>query len=384
MRHRLFFCFYSRWLQYVVPAVFLLAASVCAVAADYPQPTEADYVIRDFHFGSGQTLPELRIHYRTLGQPQRDGNGVVRNAVLILHGTTGSGKQFLVDEFAGELFGSGQLLDATKYFIILPDDIGHGGSSKPSDGLHAKFPNYGYLDMLEAEHRLVSDALHINHLRLVLGTSMGGMHTWLWGEQYPDFMDALMPLSSLPVEISGRNRMWRKMVSEAIRSDPAWNDGEYSQQPPALRWVGELMFLMSSNPLTRYQQAPSAKSADTLMDDDADKFVKTHDANDVLYAFESSSDYNPKPALDRIKAPLLAINSADDLINPPDLGILESEIKHVPHGRASVIPESSETRGHGTHTRAIVWKQHLEELLKQTALNATLCGAFRLMTRHSD
>jgi homoserine O-acetyltransferase len=347
-------------------SVAILATAVLSRAADYPQPKEADYVIHDFRFRSGQTLPELRMHYRTLGQPRHDEKGAVRNTVLILHGTTGSSKQFLVDEFAGELFGKGGLLDAQKYFIILPDDIGHGGSSKPSDGLHAKFPNYGYVDMVEAEHRLVSDGLKVNHLRLVLGTSMGGMHTWLWGEQHPDFMDALMPLASLPTQISGRNRMWRKMVSEAIRGDPEWKDGNYTSQPQSLRWVGELMFFMSSNPLARYQQAPTAPQADKVMDDYAVDFLKTHDANDVLYAFESSSDYDPTPGLEKIAAPLVAINSADDLINPPDLGILETGIKRVKHGHAIVIPESAETRGHGTHTRAVVWKQYLEKLLQET------------------
>ena len=354
------------WPRSLYAGAIFLALTSLSWAADYPQPTEADFVIKDFHFHSGQTLPELRIHYRTLGQPQRDKNGKVCNAVLILHGTTGNGKQFLVDEFAGELFSKGALLDAEKFYIILPDDIGHGGSSKPSDGLHAKFPNYDYLDMVRGEHQLVTDGLKVNHLRLVLGTSMGGMHTWLWGEQYPDFMDALMPLASLPAEISGRNRMWRKMVSEAIRGDPDWKQGEYAEQPPSLRWVSELMFLMSSNPLARYQEAPTAQQADKLMDDYAANFLKTHDANDVLYAFESSSDYDPGPSLEKIQAPLIAINSADDLINPPDVGILEREIKRVPHGKAIVIPESSETRGHGTHTRAVVWKQYLEELLKST------------------
>ncbi|HZZ26740.1 MAG TPA: alpha/beta fold hydrolase [Pirellulales bacterium] len=257
-------------------------------------------------------------------------------------------------------------LDAEKFYIILPDDIGHGGSSKPSDGLHAKFSSYDYSDMVEAEHQFVTNGLKVNHLRLVLGTSMGGMHTWLWGEQYPDFMDALMPLASLPAEISGRNRMWRKMVSDAIRSDPDWKNGEYAQQPYSLRWVSELMFLMSSNPLVRYQEAPTAKQADKIMDDYVKEFPSRHDANDVLYAFESSSNYNPGPKLEKIKAPLVAVNSADDLINPPDVGILEREIKRVPHGKAVVIPESSETRGHGTHTHAVVWKQYLEELLNQT------------------
>jgi homoserine O-acetyltransferase len=350
----------------VAIGLILLTANGLTDAAEYPQPAEADYVIKDFHFRCGEAMPELRVHYHTLGQPRRDENGVVRNAVLILHGTTGSGKQFLVDEFAGELFGKGQLLDAGKYYLILPDDIGHGNSSKPSDGLHAVFPNYGYLDMVDAEHRLVADGLKVNHLRLVLGTSMGGMHTWLWGEQYPDFMDALMPLASLPVQISGRNRMWRKMVSEAIRGDPEWKNGQYGMQPTSLRWVAELMFFMSSNPLARYQQAPTSEQADKIMDDYASNFLKTHDANDALYAFESSHDYDPAPGLEKIQAPLVAINSADDLINPPDLGILETEIKRVKHGQAIVVPESSETRGHGTHTRAVVWKQYLEKLLKDT------------------
>ena len=240
--------------------VFFISTSVLLLgapcrAADYPTPKEADYIIHDFPFQTGASLSELKIHYRTLGTPQRDDHGKVKNAVLILHGTTGSGKQFLVDEFAGQLFGKGQLLDAEKYFIILPDDIGHGESSKPSDGLRAKFPQYDYADMVDAEHRLVVDGLGVNHLRLVLGTSMGGMHTWLWGETYPDFMDALMPLASLPSQISGRNRMWRRIISEAIRNDPAWNNGNYQSQPAALRTVGEIMFFMSSNPLALSRSA---------------------------------------------------------------------------------------------------------------------------------
>ena len=239
--------------------VFFISTSVLLLgapchAADYPAPKEGDYVIHDFPFQNGATLPELKIHYRTLGTPQRDDHGKVKNAVLILHGTTGNGKQFLVDEFAGQLFGKGQLLDAEKYFIILPDDIGHGESSKPSDGLHAKFPQYDYADMVDAQHRLVVDGLGVNHLRLVLGTSMGGMHTWLWGETYPDFMDALMPLASLPEQISGRNRMWRRIISEAIRNDPAWNNGNYQSQPAAYahrRRTHVLHEQQSAGPLSR-------------------------------------------------------------------------------------------------------------------------------------
>jgi homoserine O-acetyltransferase/O-succinyltransferase len=344
----------------------LLAAGRFSLAADIPQPVEGDYVIRDYRFRSGETLPELRIHYRTLGEPVRDDKGVVRNAVLILHGTTGSGDQFSRPEFAGELFAKGRPLDADRYYIILPDDIGHGKSSKPSDALRARFPHYGYLDMIDVEYKLVTGGLKVNHLRLVMGTSMGGMHTWLWGEIYPDFMDALMPLASLPAQISGRNRMWRKMISEAIRTDPQWNQGEYAAQPRGLCFAAEMLCFMSSNPLLRYQEAPTAPLADKLLDDYATKAMKTMDANDVLYAVESSGDYDPGPALESIQAPLLAVNSADDLINPPDLGILEREIKRVKRGKAILIPESAETRGHGTHTRAVVWKQYLEELLKDT------------------
>jgi homoserine O-acetyltransferase/O-succinyltransferase len=350
----------------IIHLVLLISAPGILRAGDIPQPAQGDYSIRDYHFRSGQTLPELRMHYRTLGKQVRDEKGTVRNAVLIMHGTTGSGDQFSRPEFAGELFIKGGTLDAERYYIILPDDIGHGQSSKPSDGLHAKFPKYGYLDMIDAEHRLVADGLKVNHLRLVMGTSMGGMHTWLWGEKYADFMDALMPLASLPAQISGRNRMWRTMISEAIRTDPAWLGGEYTSQPPSLRFAAEILFFMSGNPLMRYQEAPTGQQADKLLDEYAAKAMKTMGANDVLYAVESSRDYDPGPDLESIKAPLVAINSADDLINPPDLGILEREIKRVKHGKAVLIPESPETRGHGTHTRAVVWKQYLEELLKET------------------
>ncbi len=223
-----------------------IAAANFAFAADYPTPTESDFTIRDFRFTSGETLPELRLHYRTLGKPEKDAQGKTTNAVLIMHGTTGSGAQFIRPEFAGELFGAGQPLDATKFFIVLPDGIGHGKSSKPSDGMHAKFPRYGYLDMIEADYRLLTDALGVNHARLVMGTSMGGMHTWLWGELHPDFMDALMPLASLPTQISGRNRAWRRIVIDAIRNDPAWNGGEYKSQPPSLHTAAQMLWFMSS------------------------------------------------------------------------------------------------------------------------------------------
>ena len=345
-----------------------LAASF-AFTADYPTPAEGDYTIRDFKFTSGETLPELRLHYRTLGKPEKDAQGKTTNAILIMHGTTGSGAQFIRPEFAGELFGKDQPLDATKFFIVLPDGIGHGKSSKPSDGMHARFPRYGYLDMIEAQYRLLTEGLGVNHARLVMGTSMGGMHTWLWGELHPDFMDALMPLASLPTQISGRNRAWRRTVIDAIRNDPAWNGGEYpagAGQPPSLRTAAEMLWFMSSNPVLRQKEAPTLAKTDELLDKFVQQILKTDDANDVLYAVEASHDYDPGPNLEKIRAPLLAINSADDLINPPELGILEREIKRVPHGRAIVMPLTEKTRGHGSHTVAALWKDQLVELLKET------------------
>ena len=350
----------------------LLSISVARFvsAADYPAPTEGDYTIHDFKFASGETLPELRLHYRTLGTPQKHAQGKTTNAVLIMHGTTGSGAQFIRPEFAGELFGKDQPLDATKFFIVLPDGIGHGKSSKPSDGPHAKFPRYGYLDMVEAQYRLLTEGLGVNHARLVMGTSMGGMHTWLWGELHPNFMDVLMPLASLPTQISGRNRAWRRIVVDAIRNDPAWTGGEYpagAGQPPSLRTAAEMLWFMSSNPVLRQKDAPTLAKTDEILDKFVEQIVKADDANDVLYAVEASHDYDPGPNLEKIRAPLLAINSADDLINPPELGILETEIKRVPHGRAIVIPMSDKTRGHGSHTIASLWKDQLLELLKETA-----------------
>jgi homoserine O-acetyltransferase len=344
---------------------FLLAVSF-ASAADYPAPTEGDFTIRDFKFASGETLPELRLHYRTLGKPEKDAEGKTTNAILIMHGTTGSGAQFIRPEFAGELFGKDQPFDAAKFFIVLPDGIGHGKSSKPSDGMHAKFPRYGYIDMVEADYRLLTEGLGVDHARLVMGTSMGGMHTWLFGELHPDFMDALLPLASLPTQISGRNRAWRRMVIDAIRNDPAWNGGEYKTQPPSLRTAAEMLWFMSSNPVLRQKDAPTLAKTDEVLDKFVEQIVKTDDANDVLYALEASHDYDPGPNLEKIQAPLLAINSADDLINPPELGILEQEIKRVPHGRAIVIPLSDKTRGHGSHTLAILWKDQLVGLLKET------------------
>ncbi len=347
----------------------LITVAGTLAAADYPTPTEGDYTIHNFKFASGETLPELRIHYRTLDKIDKDAQGKTRNAVLIMHGTTGSGAQFIRPEFAGELFGKDQPLDATKFLIVLPDGIGHGKSSRPSDGLHAKFPHYGYIDMVVAQYRLLTEGLGVNHARLVMGTSMGGMHTWLWGESHPEFMDALMPLASLPTQISGRNRAWRHIIIDVIRNDPSWNSGEYpanAGQPPSLRTAAEMLWFMSSNPVLRQKEAPTLAKTDEALDKFVNDYLKTGDANDVLYALEASHDYDPGPNLEKIHAPLLAINSADDSINPPELGILEREIKRVPHGRAIVIPLSDKTRGHGSHTVASLWKDELIKLLKES------------------
>jgi homoserine O-acetyltransferase len=350
--------------QVVLGALVATLPALGAPAA--APPAERDIVLRDFRFASGGTLTQPRLHIRTYGTPERDASGTVRNAVLILHGTTGSGAQFVRNEFAGELFGPGQPLDAVRYFIVMPDGIGHGQSSKPSDGLHARFPHYGYRDMVEAQFRLLTEGLDVNHLRLILGTSMGGMHIWLWGELHPDFADALMPLASLPTQISGRNRVWRRLVIDAIRGDPAWQGGEYAAQPPSLRTAAEMLFFMSSNPLLRQREMATLEQSDTALDAFVARELAVLDANDVLYALEASRDYDPGPALERITAPLFAVNSADDLINPPELGILEREIVRVRRGRALVLPLSEQTRGHGTHTLAALWKSYLVELLRQS------------------
>jgi homoserine O-acetyltransferase/O-succinyltransferase len=347
-------------------AIFL-ALTVCSGMAiaqsTTPTPDQADYVLKNFRFTSGESLPELKIHYRTLGKPQRDARGVVRNAVLIGHGTGGTGAQFIQPNFAGQLFGPGQPLDTARYYIILTDGIGHGQSTKPSDGLRARFPRYGYNDMVEAQYRLLTEGLSVNHLRLVMGTSMGGMQSWVWGERHPDFMDALMPLASVPTQISGRNRVFRRVIIDAIRNDPEWHGGDYTAEPPSLKVAEDMMFFMGQNPIIRQQAMPTLKESDAVLDKYVAEQTKTADANDLLYQVEASWDYDPGPGLEEIRAPLLAINSADDLINPPELGILEREVKRVPKGRAVVIPLSPETHGHQSHTIAALWKNYLLELL---------------------
>jgi homoserine O-acetyltransferase/O-succinyltransferase len=364
---RKMFTYLVRWAA-ALPLFVMLAghASAASPVSTYTTPVEGDYVITNFTFTSGETLPQLRVHYYTIGKPVRDSRGMVRNAVLIGHGTGGSGDVFLRPQFAGELFGPGQPLDAAKYFIVLPDGIGHGKSSKPSDGLHARFPHYGYTDMVTAEFRLLTEGLGVNHARLIMGTSMGGMQTWVWGEQHPDFMDALMPLASLPTQVAGRNRVWRRLIIDAIRNDPDWHGGDYQKQPPSLKTAAEMLWLVSSNPIVRQHEAPTLAQADEEVDAYVADYVKTGDANDIMYAADASHDYDPGPGLEKIRAPLLAVNSADDLINPPELGILEREIKRVPHGRVIVIPLSDRTRGHQTHSLPVLWKADLESLLRES------------------
>ena len=352
--------------------LMLILTSVCILAQtppsqNWPPPQEGDYTVHNFHFQSGETMPEVRMHYWTLGKPTKDGNGRTTNAVLVLHGTGGTGRGLLRPIFAGVLFGPGQLLDASKYYIILPDNVGHGKSSKPSDGMHAHFPEYDYSDMIALQHEMVEKGLGVNHLRLVMGTSMGCMHSWMWGEVYPNMMDALMPLACLPVQIAGRNRLWRKMVIEGIRQDPEWKNGEYTTQPrAAMQLSGDIMTIAGSAPLHMQQDLPTRDAADKHLDESQRRSAETFDANDLLYAVSSSRNYDPSGNLDSIQAPVMYINSADDFINPPELGIAEREIKKVKRGKFVLLPTSLNTYGHGTHTHAAVWQQYLKELLEES------------------
>jgi homoserine O-acetyltransferase len=351
-----------------VVALMSLAAASAAVAADFPAPVDGDFVARDFRFGSGETLPALNLHYRTIGTPQRDASGVVRNAVMILHGTGGTGAAFLSQTFGGELFGAGQALDAARYFIILPDGIGHGKSSKPSDGLHARFPKYTYDDMVRAQHTMLVDGLKVNHLRLVLGTSMGAMHCWVWGETYPGFVDGLVPLASAPTQIAGRNRVMRTMIMDSITRDPAYKNGDYTEQPRA-GMVGavNLLMMMTSSPIGWHKSGPTRDAADKWYEDQLKSRIAANDANDMLYQFNSSRDYDPSAQLEKITAHLLAINSADDVVNPPELGIMEKLMPRVAHGRYILLPTTDRTRGHGTHSLPAIWGTYLADFMKELA-----------------
>jgi len=349
---------------------FLAALAAQTLAAPPPkawQTREADVVLKDFRFGSGETLPELRMHYTTLGSPHRNASGEIDNAVMVLHGTGGTGQQFLRPQFADELYGPGQPLDIRKYWIILPDNIGHGKSSKPSDGLRMRFPKYDYDDMVEAQRRMLTEGLGIRHMRLIMGTSMGCMHSFVWGERHPGFASALMPLACEPIEIAGLNRMWRQMLIDAIEADPAWNGGNYSRQPEqALRTAESLLIIAGSAPLYLQKQYPTRQAATAYVRETLAKGISGLDANDMIYQFDSSRNYNPWPGLEKITAPMTWINSADDFINPRNFDIPAQAVKRMKNAKFRMIAESDDTHGHGTHTWATFWKPDLIELLKRS------------------
>jgi homoserine O-acetyltransferase len=357
-------------------AAFLMSFAAFASPAQAPKPIypptpwpirNGTWVVPDFHFATGETLPQLRLHYITLGTPRRNSTGRTTNAVLLLHGTGGNAHSLLAPIFSNVLFGPGQPLDITKYFIILPDDIGHGESSKPSDGLRMKFPHYTYDDMVRAQHAMLLDGLHINHLRLVLGTSMGCMQSFVWGEMYPQFSDALMPLACLPIEIAGRNRMWRSMAMQSIRDDPAWQNGNYASEPvEGLRGAADMLIIAGSAPQQMQKDYPTRQQADDYLDRTVDAIVAHIDADDFLYYFDASRDYNPEPKLSTIVAHVMWINSGDDFINPPELEIAQKLVGRMPHARFVLVPASMNTYGHGTHTHAAVWKNYLVELLQES------------------
>jgi homoserine O-acetyltransferase/O-succinyltransferase len=353
----------------IVAALVLLAIAPAALAqapaaTSWPNQKEGDFVIRDFRFKSGEILPVLNIHYTTLGTPRRDAAGDVVNAVVLLHGTSSSGKAWLMPSLAGELFAPGQPLDAARYFIILPDGIGRGGSSKPSDGLKGNFPHYRYDDIVASEYRLVTEGLGIKHLRLVMGSSMGGMHTWMWGYTYPELMDGLVPIASQPIRISGRNWIQRRIAAEAIRQDPGWHGGFYETNPTQWTVTAPYAFLQTENVRQLQKMFPTREAGDAVYAK-LQAEAKKRDANDTLWGIEAVMDYDPAPHLDRIKARLMAINSADDETNPPQLGVTEREIARIPNAKYVLIPANEETHGHFTHLRAVFWKGYVEEFLKE-------------------
>jgi len=354
-------------------ALSIFYSLIATAPAGAQAPTAASWPIADgtvvlpnFRFGTGETLPELRLHYITLGAPHRNAAGLTDNAILLLHGTGGNANSLMNPVFSNVLFGPGQPLDIAKYFLILPDDIGHGQSSKPSDALHAHFPAYDYDDMVRSQHAMLEE-MKIDHLRLILGTSMGCMQTFVWGETYPGFSDALAPFACLPVQIAGRNRMMRYMAIQAIKQDPAWMGGEYEAEPKqGLNNANELTFVMGSSPLQLQKNAPTRQQAEQYIDSYLARVDSSTDANDMIFYYNASRNYDPSPNLERITAPVLWINSADDYINPPELGIAEKMVKRMPNARFILLPISDATRGHGTHTAAAVWRDYLAEFMRAT------------------
>lgn len=353
----------------ILAPLALLLASISPAHAQTPTPAgaiEGDAILKDFAFASGEKLPELKLHYTTLGTPQRDKQGHVTNAIMILHGTGGTGKQFFQPQFASELFGPGQLLDTAKYYIILPDNIGHGGSSKPSDGMRMKFPNYDYDDMVSAQHRMLTEKLGVHKLKLILGTSMGCMHAFIWGTKRPGFAEKLAPFACLPVEIAGQNRMWRTLTIDAIKADPLWQGGNYTAPPAAgLRTAASLSMIAGANPYALQAQYPTRAAAEAYKDEAFARMFGRNDANDTIYQLDSSRTYNPWPLLEKIDVPVLWINSADDFINPPAYGITEKAAARMNTTKFILIPASPETKGHSTHTWAKFWKDDLAKLMAQ-------------------
>ena len=342
----------------------LMLVSVTAMAADYPAPKEGDWVAKDFKFHTGQVMPELKLHYTTVGEP----NG---QPVLVLHGSGGSAASMLTPSFAGELFGAGQPLDASKYYIIIPDGIGHGKSAKPSDGMKTAFPKYDYEDMVDAQYRLVKEGLGIKHLRLVIGNSMGGMHSWVWGVRYPAFMDALVPMASQPTEMAARNWILRRVMLETIRNDPDYDGGNYTSQPRMMKYAITAYRFASAGGTLGYQTlAPTAAKADKMVDEQIAMAIPS-DANDFVYQWDASHDYNPSAGMEKIEATVLAINAADDERNPPETGVTADAIKRIKNGKLYLIPASAETRGHLTTGNAAFYAEQLKELL-QTAPQRTM------------
>jgi homoserine O-acetyltransferase len=354
------------FIRFVFIALFA-GANAGAQTSHWPTQ-DGTYVIKNFHFGSGESIPELKLHYLTLGKPHQNAAGHTDNAILLLHGTGGNAHSLLNPVFSDVLFGPGQPFDITKFYLILPDDIGHGDSSKPSDGLRMHFPKYDYDDMVASQHKMLVDGLHVDHLRLILGTSMGCMQSFVWGETFPTFTDALAPFACLPVELAGRNRLWRYMAMQIIRDDPAWKNGDYTTEPvEGLRGANDLIIIAGSAPLQMQKNLPTRAAAEAYADRTVNKAIADTDANNFLYYVNASRNYNPEPKLGTITAPVLWINSADDFINPPELGIAQKLVGKIPHAKFILIPISDATRGHGTHTVAAVWKDYLITFLKETA-----------------
>ena len=347
-----------------------LAAAVFASAQTPASPAytgaPGDYIAHNFHFVSGESLPELKLHYLTLGTPQRNAAGHVDNAVLLLHGTGGDAHTLFVPIFSNPLFGPGEPLDITKFYLIFPDDIGAGNSSKPSDGLHMKFPHYDYDDMVRSQHQMLLEGLHVDHLRLILGTSMGCMQSFVWGETYPGFVDALMPLACQAVALAGRNRMWRYMSIESIKKDPAWKNGEYTTEPPSVRTTCMFTLLAGLAPLQAQKNYPTREKAEAYVDQILNACEKRVDANDMIYYTDASRNYDPSKDLAKITVPVMWINSADDFVNPPELGLAQQQVKEMSHAKFVLLPITDNTRGHGTHTVAKIWKDYLVELLKES------------------